>query len=124
MSTQELYGVVGFDENMHVRSLEAKPQSPKSSYSVAGLYFYDQNVVDITRSISPSARGELEITDVNRAYEKVWLWRLSRFTSGARCRGMEVISHDGHEDTRYGRKRLLAATSSHYSFLAHWHARR
>ena len=68
VSDPERYGVVEFDENMHVRSLEEKPQSPKSSYAVAGLYFYDQNVADITRSISPSARGELEITDVNRAY--------------------------------------------------------
>ena len=68
VSDPERYGVVEFDENMHICSLEEKPQSPKSSYAVAGLYFYDQNVVDITRSISPSARGELEITDVNRAY--------------------------------------------------------
>lgn len=68
VSDPERYGVVEFDKNMHVRSLEEKPQHPKSSYAVAGLYFYDQDVVDITRSISPSARGELEITDVNRAY--------------------------------------------------------
>ena len=68
VSDPERYGVVEFDENMHICSLEKKPQSPKSSYAVAGLYFYDQNVMDITRSISPSARGELEITDVNRAY--------------------------------------------------------
>lgn len=68
VSDPERYGVVEFDESMHVRSLEEKPQYPKSSYAVTGLYFYDQNVVDITRSISPSARGELEITDVNRTY--------------------------------------------------------
>ena len=64
----ERYGVVEFDQDMKVRSLEEKPQHPKSSYAVAGLYFYDQDVVDITREIKPSPRGELEITDVNKAY--------------------------------------------------------
>ena len=62
------YGVVEFDQAMKVRSLEEKPEHPKSSYAVAGLYFYDQNVVEITREIRPSVRGELEITDVNKAY--------------------------------------------------------
>lgn len=60
--------MVEFDQDMKVRSLEEKPQHPKSSYAVAGLYFYDQDVVDITREIKPSPRGELEITDVNKAY--------------------------------------------------------
>ena len=68
VSDPERYGVVEFDQDMKVRSLEEKPQHPKSSYAVAGLYFYDQDVVDITREIKPSPRGELEITDVNKAY--------------------------------------------------------
>jgi glucose-1-phosphate thymidylyltransferase len=68
VSDPERYGVVEFDEKMKVISIEEKPEHPKSNYAIPGLYFYDNEVINIARNLKPSARGEYEITDVNKAY--------------------------------------------------------
>ena len=68
VSDPERYGVVDFDDAGHAISLEEKPENPTSNYAVTGLYFYDNDVIDIAKNIKPSPRGELEITDVNKVY--------------------------------------------------------
>jgi glucose-1-phosphate thymidylyltransferase len=70
VSDPQRYGVVEFDQDDRVLSIEEKPERPKSSYAVPGIYFYDNRVVDIAKNIRPSPRGELEITDVNNTYSK------------------------------------------------------
>lgn len=82
VSDPERYGVVAFDEQFKVLSIEEKPRQPKSNYAVPGLYFYDEQVVEIAKNIAPSARGEYEITDVNKTYLE-----MGKLTVGVMDRG-------------------------------------
>ncbi|WP_299675098.1 glucose-1-phosphate thymidylyltransferase RfbA [uncultured Tenacibaculum sp.] len=78
----ERYGVVDFDDDNNVISIEEKPEKPKSNYAVPGLYFYDNDVVEIAKNIQPSARGEYEITDVNKEYLKRGKLKVGVFDRG------------------------------------------
>lgn len=82
VSDPERYGVVEFDANNKVISIEEKPAAPKSNYAVPGLYFYDNSVVEISKNIQPSARGEYEITDVNKEYLKQGKLKVSILSRG------------------------------------------
>lgn len=82
VSDPERYGVVEFDDNNNAISIEEKPEKPKSSYAVPGLYFYDNSVVEVAKNIQPSARGEYEITDVNKEYLRLGKLKVSILNRG------------------------------------------
>jgi glucose-1-phosphate thymidylyltransferase len=120
----ERYGVVDFDEQQRAKSIEEKPQAPKSNYAVTGLYFYDQQVCDIAADIKPSHRGELEITDVNKRY--LALNQLNVEIMGRGYAWLDTGTHDslleaaGFIATLQKRQGLMVACPEEIAFHQKW----
>ena len=118
------YGVVEFDKEMRVLCIEEKPQRPKSNYAVTGLYFYDNSVCDIAATIKPSARGELEITDVNAAYLKERLLSVEMMQKGFTW--LDTGTHDSlleagaYIATIQNRQGILIGSPEETAFLNGW----
>ena len=120
----ERYGVVEFDDSFKALSIEEKPLKPKSNYAVTGLYFYDQQVCDIAKSIKPSARGELEITTINEAYLKMNQLRVEMMGRGYAW--LDTGTHDSLLDaagfiaTLQKRQGLMVACPEEIAFRQSW----
>ena len=124
VSDPERYGVVSFDEQNRAIHIEEKPKQPKSNYAVTGLYFYDRQVCDIAADIRPSARGELEITDVNRRYLEQK--QLNVETMGRGYAWLDAGTHDGLMEsatfiaTIQKRQGLMVACPEEIAFTQGW----
>ena len=120
----ERYGVVEFDEKMRAISIEEKPEKPKSNYAVTGLYFYDEKVCDIAKSIRPSSRGELEITAINEEYLKMGHLNVEIMSRGYTW--LDTGTHDslmeacGYIYTVQKRQGLLIGSPDEVAFLNKW----
>ena len=124
VSNPSAYGVAEFDSVGKVIGLEEKPQNPKSNYAVAGLYYYDNQVVDIAKDLKPSARGELEITDLNRVYLEQGKLHLQKFGRGVAWLDTgtpeALLQAANFVQTIQDRQGLRAACPEEIAFRKHW----